>query len=90
VNITAIGALVPRRRCTVEGKIVTATSYQRPWVRTDVELSDGTGVVVLRFMGRSGVPGVRSGRRMVASGTPRPDHGELVILNPIYTLVAEG
>jgi hypothetical protein len=90
VSITAIGELMPRRRCTVEGKIVTVTWYRRPWVRTDVELSDGTGVVVLRFMGRSGIPGLRSGRHLVASGTPGRDRGELVMLNPNYTFVAEG
>ncbi len=90
MSITAIGVLVPRLRCTVDGRIIRATSYQRPWVRTDVELSDGSGDVVLRFIGRAGVHGFRSGRRVVASGTPGLHHGDLVILNPIYTFVADG
>jgi hypothetical protein len=90
VTITAIGTLVPRRRSTVAGKVVSVVSYERPWVRTDVELSDGTGVVLLRFMGRSGVPGLEAGRCVTASGTPGLVRGALVILNPRYEFVADG
>ncbi len=90
MTITAIGALVPRRRSTVAGKVVSVVAYERPWVRTDVGLSDGTGVVVLRFMGRSGLPGFEPGRCVEASGTPGFVRGALVILNPRYALVADG
>jgi hypothetical protein len=90
VTITAIGGLVPRRRSTVAGEVVKVVSYRRPWVRTDVELSDGSGVLVLRFMGRSGVPGLEPGRCVTASGTPGLVRGALVILNPRYEFVAGG
>jgi hypothetical protein len=52
-----------------------------------------TGVVVLRFLGRSSVPGVAAGRRIVAEGTPRCDGALLVMLNPLYSFasfVADG
>jgi hypothetical protein len=89
VSATAIGALQPRRRATVSGEILSVVSYVLPGIRTDVELSDDTGVVVLRFMGRAEVPGLISGRRIVAEGTPADRNGVLVIHNPIYEFVAD-
>jgi hypothetical protein len=74
----------------VTGEVLSVVSYERPWVRTDVELSDGTGVLVLRFLGRAGVPGVAPGRCVAANGTPARDRGALVMLNPLYTFVAVG
>jgi hypothetical protein len=82
--------MVPRRRVTVSGKVGFVVSHQRPWVRTDVELGDGTGFIILRFMGRAEVPGFVRGRRVFAEGTPAPIRGELVMLNPRYTFAAEG
>ncbi len=85
---TAIGELEPRRRATVSGEIRSVAFFELPWVRTDVELGDDTGVVVLRFMGRAEVPGLVPGRRIVVDGTPADRQGVLVILNPIYEFVA--
>jgi hypothetical protein len=90
VTKTAIGALVPLRRAKVAGEIVSVKVHEHPWLSTDVELSDGTGVVVLRFLGRSGVPGFEPGRRVAAVGTPGRDKGALVILNPRYTFLVDG
>jgi len=90
VTATAIAAVIPRRRVTVTGKIGSVVSYRRPWVRTDVELGDGTGVILLRFMGRPEVPGFESGQVVVAEGTPIMVRGELVILNPLYTFADDG
>jgi hypothetical protein len=82
---TPIGALVPRRRSRVTGKIESVVSFQRPWVRTDAVLVDGTGALVLRFMGRAAVPGMRAGARVVADGTPALERGVLVLRNPLYS-----
>jgi RecG-like helicase len=87
---TAIGAVVPRHRTTVAGEVMSVTSYRQPWVRTDIELNDGTGVLMLRFLGRSGLPGLETGRRITASGTPSWTRGVLVMLNPRYAFVADG
>jgi hypothetical protein len=88
VNATAIGELEPRKRARVSGEILSVVSYERPWVRTDVELGDGTGVVTLRFMGRAAVPGFIARRRIVAEGTAGVRDGTLVIHNPLYEFVA--
>jgi hypothetical protein len=40
------------------GKVVRVTAFSRPWVRLDVEFSDGTGTAVLRFVGRLEIPGM--------------------------------
>ena len=84
---TAIGSLEPRRRATVAGEIRAVNSYERPYQRTEVELDDGTGVVVLRFVGRTQIPGLAPGRRMVAEGTPGAVRDGFVMLNPLYSFV---
>jgi hypothetical protein len=84
-----MASLVPRKRATVAGHVRSVVSYERPYVRTEAELSDGTGVVVLRFMGRAAIPGLVPGSRVVAEGTPGPERGALVIRNPRYWFEAE-
>ncbi len=83
-----IASAVPRRRTTVQGEVVSAVSTERPWLRTDVTVSDGTGSLVLRFVGRSSVPGLEVGRRLVVDGTPGLVDGALVMLNPVYSFVS--
>ena len=82
---TAVGALVPRQRSRVAGEIESVASFERPWVRTDAVLIDGTGALVLRFLGRASVPGVCAGARVVAEGTPALERGALVMRNPLYS-----
>jgi hypothetical protein len=84
VSTTAIGKLEPRRRATVSGEILSVVSYELPWVRTDVELGDDSGVVLLRFMGRADVPGLVPGRRIIVEGTPSDNDGRLMMHNPLY------
>ena len=90
MNITAIASLEPRRRATVAGEIRSVTSYERPYPRTEVELDDGSGVLLLRFMGRRELPGLAPGSPLRAEGTPGPERGELVMLNPLYCLGRAG
>ncbi len=68
----------------MSGEVLSVAAHESPWVRTDAELGDGTGVVVLRFVGRAEVPGLSAGRRMVVHGTPALRAGVLVIHNPLY------
>jgi hypothetical protein len=86
VSTTAIGSLVPRRRATVAGTIRAMRTHERPYHRTDAELDDGTGLVVLRFVGRTRMPGITTGARLFATGTPAVERDALVILNPLYCL----
>jgi hypothetical protein len=69
----------------VAGEIESVASFERPWVRTDAVLVDGTGALVLRFHGRSGVPGMAAGARVVAEGTPAVERGVLLMRNPLYS-----
>jgi hypothetical protein len=82
---TAIAALVPRQRSRVAGDIQSVVAFERPWVRTDAVLVDETGALVLRFHGRSGVPGMAAGSRVVADGTTALERGVLVMRNPLYS-----
>ncbi len=85
---TAILALVPRRRAVVVGTIESVASFEQPWVRTDAVLVDGTGALTLRFLGRTAVPGLAKGSRVVAEGTPALERGVLLMRNPLYSFVA--
>jgi hypothetical protein len=87
---TAIAALVPRQRSRVAGKVESVASFQRPWVRTDAVLVDGTGALVLRFHGRAGVPGMAVGALVVAEGTSALERGVLIMRNPLYSFVSAG
>ncbi len=89
MTTTAIAAIQPRRPNTVRGEIVSVASFQRPWVRTDATIRDGTGELVLRFNGRASVPGFVTGLRVVARGTPGLVDGCIVMLNPLYSFAAE-
>ena len=86
MTTTAIAAVAPRERARVRGEIVSVVSYERPWVLTDAELTDGTGNLLLRFLGRSGIPGLAVGAEIEAVGTPGFVRGALVMLNPRYSL----
>jgi hypothetical protein len=85
---TVIAALVPRQRSVVAGEIESIVSFVRPWLRTDAVLADGTGALVLRFMGRAAPPGIVTGARVVAEGTPALERGVLLMRNPLYSFVA--
>jgi hypothetical protein len=82
-----ISDLVLRQPSTAAGWVAEVRPHVRPWVRLDVELRDGSGALVLRFMGRTEIPGMEPGRRMHVAGTPARVRDELVMLNPIYSFL---
>jgi hypothetical protein len=82
---TAIAAFVPRLRTVAPGTIESGAPFERPCVRTDTVFGDGSGTRVLRFMGRSAVPGIVAGRRLVAEGTPSLGRDVLILGNPLYS-----
>ncbi len=51
-------------------------------------LSDGSGTMLLVFQGRSSIPGLERGARVVVEGTVGSWHRRLAIINPDYELVA--
>ncbi len=87
MSIAAISAVVPRVRTSVRGQVSSTELHSRPWTRFEVVLTDHTGSITLRFMGRSQVPGFEVGRRVVAEGTAGIEGDRMVILNPNYWLL---
>ena len=88
--IQTIAAVESRQRATLRGEIVSVNGFETPWVRTNAVVSDGTGTLVLRFVGRRSIPGIDVGRTVVVKGTPGFVSGELVMLNPIYSFEEAG
>jgi hypothetical protein len=89
VTPTAISAVVPRRRTTLVGRVISVSPFVRPWVRLDVVVGDGSGMVTLRFMGRTEVPGMIAGCQIRVEGTPAIVRQVLVMLNPLYEFIPD-
>ena len=51
-------------------------------------LTDGSGSLLLVFQGRSHIPGIERGARLVVEGTVGSWQRKLAIINPDYELVA--
>lgn len=58
-----------------------------PWL--EARLRDGSGALVIVWMGRREIPGVHVGREVVVSGRVSSAKGTPRIFNPHYELVAE-
>ncbi len=54
----------------------------------EAELDDGTGVVVLVWLGRRRITGIQAGRALRASGRIGSQDGRRVIFNPRYELLS--
>jgi hypothetical protein len=55
----------------------------------EVLLDDGTGSISIVFTGRRSLGGVHPGRGLVVEGVAHLERGNLVFLNPAYTLMPE-
>jgi hypothetical protein len=70
----------PRTRCVVGGHVITqATKCRHDAVEFDVTLTDGTGQLLLAFLGRRRIHGFKPGREATAAGT--------VVMNDIPTML---
>lgn len=52
-----------------------------------VTVDDGTGRATAMFSGRSRIPGLGLGKGVLLEGVARQEGGQLVLLNPSYTLL---
>lgn len=88
MSTTRIADVAPRDRATVAGKVVALT-YQPRGEKPAItaRLSDGTGVLGLVFLGRRDVPGVSTGRRLIATGMVGTRDGLPIMFNPEYQLL---
>lgn len=76
----------PRSRVQLRGTIVSLTSDARNgWL--EAEVSDGTGIVRLVWMGRGHIECLIPGRHVLVAGRLASENGRPVIYNPEFELV---
>lgn len=86
----SISQVVPREKAVLFGVIQSLTYYPeqiRPLV--DATLFDGTGTIVLRWPGRTDIPGMHAGSHVEVEGTVGSRNGVLLMTNPLYRLIAD-
>ncbi|SHE43632.1 Amino acid transporter [Ferrithrix thermotolerans DSM 19514] len=84
-GVTPIQEAAYRKRAKVAGRVVrTIISSVSDSPSVTVRLEDSTGGIQLVFLGRSEIPGLTTGRRLVAEGTVGEIGGHLGIINPTY------
>jgi hypothetical protein len=87
LGATPVRELLTHERVTVAGTLSTVTLRPRAGVPALVaELYDGSGSISLIWLGRRRIPGIDTGRQMVAFGRVTYDAGHPVIFNPRYEL----
>ena len=91
-DATPVEELEARREVAVAGRlhaVVLRSDGRSPSV--EAELFDGTGQVLLVWMGRRRIVGLEPGARLVARGrVAQGRSGRLVIYNPTYELRPSG
>jgi len=84
-----IGGLHERQHADVAGRIRSITvNHEGGLHELRCVLSDNSGSVTLVFQGRTDVPGIERGTRLLVRGTVTSLRREAVILNPQYEIVA--
>lgn len=86
---TPIAEAHDRTRVTVQGTIAVLTinpQKRHSWL--EAELADGSGSLVLLWMGRGSIPGVTAGRRLRVHGLISSRDGRRVMYNPSYELLS--
>jgi RecG-like helicase len=73
----------PRERAKIAGVIRRLTVFpMQDNESLEVVVSDGTGEVLVQFMGRRAIRGLTLGTRVVMEGVLGQQHGRVVMLNP--------
>jgi amino acid transporter len=89
-GITPISALQWRGQARIAGRVKTL--HVQPWsgVPTlECILVDNSGEsIILVFLGRRSIPGVRSGTMMAVEAAVGKHHGKLAMINPLYELLS--
>ncbi len=88
---TPVASLPDRCRATVCGCLTSVTvKPKESSCCVEAELFDGSGNVLLRWIGRTAIAGIEPGRRLRAQGTLSScDNGARVIYNPTYELLPD-
>ena len=86
---TPIAELQYRQTATVAGRIRSVrvqAAYDAPALECTITDSSGAELVVV-FVGRRQIPGIRTGSQILVTGTVGDRRGRLAMLNPIYELL---
>ena len=86
----AVADVQDRQKAVLFGTIKSVTYYPeniRPLI--DATLFDGTGTIVLRWPGRSDIPGMHAGVHLEVEGTIGVSNGVKIMTNTLYRLIAE-
>jgi hypothetical protein len=88
-GVTPISALQWRRRARIAGKVTTLRVQTWSGVATlECVLIDNSGEsIVLVFLGRRSIPGIRSGTLMAVESAVGKHHGMLAMINPLYEIL---
>ena len=87
---TTIDSLPNRVPVKVVGEITATQVVPRDfgsWL--ELTLDDGSGSVVAMYSGRRSIAGVEPGRVIALEGVLRHERGRTIMLNPVYTLLAD-
>ena len=89
VGALPIGGLRQRQFAEIAGRVRAMTINHEGGIHElRCVIADNTGSVTLVFQGRSNVPGIERGTRLLVRGTITSLRREAVILNPQYEIVA--
>ena len=84
-----IGGLLERERAMIAGRVRSMSiNHENGGHELRCVIADNSGSVTLVFQGRSNVPGIERGTRLLVTGTVTSLRREAVILNPQYEIVA--
>jgi hypothetical protein len=84
-----IGDLIEREFAEIGGRVRSMAIGNEGGVHElRAVLSDNSGSITLVFQGRTSVPGIERGTRLLVKGTVTSMRREAVILNPQYEIVA--
>jgi len=84
-----IGGLVERQFAEIAGRVRSmAINHESGGHELRCVIADNSGSVTLVFQGRSTIPGIERGTRLLVRGTVTSLRREAVILNPQYEIVA--
>jgi amino acid transporter len=84
-----IGGVVERQFVEIAGRVRSmAIGHESGVHELRCVITDNSGSITLVFQGRSNVPGIERGTRLLVKGTVTALRREAVILNPQYEIVA--
>lgn len=86
-DVLPISEAEPRQRIRVAGVVRNIRINPEEGRSVEVTITDGSGSLVIRWLGRSSLQGVHLGGGIIAEGTIGESEGRRTILNPEYELI---